>query len=111
MKAHRKLGKQIFISAKHQKNLDELEDLLKNAAALPENDENAVIVTNSRHYEALKCAGEAIARTLDGLHAGISGDFVSQDIRECMHYLGEITGEITTDDILGNVFKHFCIGK
>jgi tRNA modification GTPase len=106
-----KTGKQIFISAKHQKNLNELEGLLKNAAALPENDENAVIVTNSRHYEALKCAGEAIARTLDGLHAGISGDFVSQDIRECMHYLGEITGEITTDDILGNVFKHFCIGK
>jgi tRNA modification GTPase len=47
----------------------------------------------------------------EGLQQGVSGDFVAQDIRECMHYLGEITGEISTDEILGNIFRNFCIGK
>ena len=68
-------------------------------------------MTNARHYAALAKAGEAIARAIDGLQAGISGDFVSQDIRECMHYLGEITGEITPTDVLTTIFRHFCIGK
>lgn len=101
----------IFMSAKHQTGLNQLLSLLTEAAALPENDANEVIVTNARHYEALLKAEEAIKRAIDGLTQGISGDFVSQDIRECMHYLGEITGEITTDDILGEIFSHFCIGK
>ena len=101
----------IFMSAKHQTGLNRLLSLLTEAAALPENDTNEVIVTNARHYEALLKAEEAIKRAIDGLTQGISGDFVSQDIRECMHYLGEITGEITTDDILGEIFSHFCIGK
>jgi tRNA modification GTPase len=78
---------------------------------LPAVDDNAVIVTNARHYEALVRAGEAITRAIQGLHQGLSGDLLSQDIRECMHYLGEITGEITTDELLGNIFSHFCIGK
>ena len=85
--------------------------MLISAASLPEADGNQVIVTNARHYEALIHAREALTRAIDGLHQGISGDFVSQDIRECMHYLGEITGEITTHDILGNIFSRFCIGK
>ena len=80
-------------------------------AALPEIDDNAVIVTNARHYEALTRARDAIERSIQGLTAGLSGDLVSQDIRECMYYLGEITGEITTDDILGEIFSHFCVGK
>ena len=74
-------------------------------------DDEAVIVTNARHYEALTRANEAISRSLQGLENRLSGDLVSQDIRECMHYLGEITGEITTNDILAEIFTHFCIGK
>ncbi len=100
-----------LISAKNGDGIDHLQQLIVEAAALPEVGDGDVIVTNARHYEALTRAGEAITRSIDGLRAGISGDFVSQDIRECMHYLGEITGEITTDDILGEIFSHFCIGK
>ncbi|MGM9804140.1 MAG: tRNA uridine-5-carboxymethylaminomethyl(34) synthesis GTPase MnmE [Muribaculaceae bacterium] len=101
----------IFISAKQQTGLSQLQQLLTQAAALPEADENQVIVTNARHYQALTEAGKALERAIDGLQQGISGDFVSQDIRETMHYLGEITGEITTHEILGNIFSRFCIGK
>ena len=102
---------QVFISARQHTGLDTLQQMLISAASLPEADGNQVIVTNARHYEALIHAREALTRAIDGLHQGISGDFVSQDIRECMHYLGEITGEITTHDILGNIFSRFCIGK
>ena len=70
-----------------------------------------VIVSNVRHYEALRQAHLAVERVISGLSSGLSGEFVSQDIRECLHYLGEITGEITTDEVLGNIFKNFCIGK
>ncbi|MEG1766410.1 MAG: tRNA uridine-5-carboxymethylaminomethyl(34) synthesis GTPase MnmE [Muribaculaceae bacterium] len=101
----------IFISAKQSKNIDELERLLISSAHLPLNDSSEVIVTNARHYAALENARKAITRTIEGLQAGISGDFISQDIRECMHYLGEITGEITTTQILTSIFTRFCIGK
>ena len=101
----------VEISAKKGIGIDALQKCLIDAAHLPENDSNEVIVTNARHYEALTHASEAIRRALQGLHDGISGDFVSQDIRECMHYLGEITGEITPADILGSIFSKFCIGK
>ena len=100
------------ISAREGTGVEQLKQDIIEAAALPQvNDENAVIVTNARHYHALVRASEAIDRTLQGLSTGLSGDLVSQDIRECMHYLGEITGEISTDDILGEIFAHFCIGK
>lgn len=101
----------VTISAKKGIGIDALQKCLINAAHLPENDSNEVIVTNARHYEALTHASEAIRRALNGLNDGISGDFVSQDIRECMHYLGEITGEITPSDILGSIFSKFCVGK
>ncbi|MBQ9584801.1 MAG: tRNA uridine-5-carboxymethylaminomethyl(34) synthesis GTPase MnmE [Muribaculaceae bacterium] len=100
------------ISAREGTGVEQLKQDIIEAAALPQvNDENAVIVTNARHYHALVRASEAIDRTLQGLATGLSGDLVSQDIREGMHYLGEITGEISTDDILGEIFAHFCIGK
>jgi tRNA modification GTPase len=70
-----------------------------------------VIVSNARHYEALRRAQTAIERVVEGLNNNLSGDLLSQDIRECLHYLGEITGEITTDEVLGNIFSKFCIGK
>lgn len=101
----------IYISAKQQANTELLKQHLIEAAALPEVSQNDVIVTNVRHYEALMKAHEAILRVIDGLNLNISGDFLSQDIRECMHYLGEITGQISNDEVLGNIFSRFCIGK
>lgn len=100
-----------LISAKQDIAVDQLEQTLIEAAGIPDNDPGAVVVTNARHYDALRHAGEAIRRAASGLRDGISGDFVSQDIRECMHYLGEITGEITTHEVLGSIFSRFCIGK
>lgn len=100
-----------FISAKCDIDVDRLEQMLLKAAQIPDNDPDAVVVANARHYDALVHARDAIQRAIDGLKAGISGDFAAQDIRECMHYLGEITGEITTDEVLGSIFSRFCIGK
>ena len=101
----------VFISAKGGQNVESLIELLKENAGVGQIESDDVIVTNLRHYEALKKAHEAVLRVINGLETGISGDFLAQDIRECLHYLGEITGEISTDEILGHIFKNFCIGK
>jgi len=101
----------VFIAAKSKQNLDELVEKMKHAVSVGSINTEDVIVTNIRHYEALSLAGEAIGRVIDGLKTGISGDFLAQDIRECLHYFGEITGIVTTDEVLGHIFKHFCIGK
>lgn len=101
----------IAISARNGMNVQALEHKLVEASHIPEIGQNDIIVTNMRHYEALVNALSAIDRVTNGLQNGISGDFVSQDIRECMFYLGEITGDISPDDVLGNIFKNFCIGK
>ncbi len=99
------------ISAKTGENIDQLINELLSFVNLSALNQNEVIVTNARHYEALEKASVALQRALDGLDSGISGDFLAQDIRETLHYLGEITGEITTDEVLGNIFSQFCIGK
>lgn len=104
-------GERIYISARERINTDGLQKALIAAAQLPELKSDDVVVSNVRHYEALEHAHSAICRTIDGLEAGISGDFLSQDIRSCMHYVGEITGEISNDEVLGNIFGKFCIGK
>lgn len=104
-------GERIYISARERINTDKLQKALLKAAQLPKVDPGDVVVNNIRHYEALQHAHTAIVRVIDGLEAGISGDFLSQDIRECMHFLGEITGQISNDEILGNIFGKFCIGK
>lgn len=101
----------IFLSASHVQNIDVLEKQLTDTIQSTQTGENDIIVTNARHYEALLNAHDAILRTLNGLQSGLSGDFLAQDIRECMHYLGEITGQISTDEILGTIFSKFCIGK
>jgi tRNA modification GTPase len=103
--------KRVFIVAREKQNLDELIDLMTNAVNTDVLNQEDVIVSNARHYEILKNAHAAIERVLNGLDTGITGDFLSQDIRECLHYLGEITGEITTHEVLGHIFKNFCIGK
>ena len=109
--SHLPQAQSLQISAKSAIGIDTLQQRICALAALPQNDANEVIVTNARHYAALRSARQAIERAIDGLRNGLSGDFVSQDIRETMHYLGEITGEITPNDILGTIFSHFCIGK
>ncbi len=101
----------LFISAKKRQHTEQLQQLLVRAAAIPEIGEEDVIVTNLRHLEALNHAHEAILRVKEGLESGITPDFLSQDIRECMFHLGEITGQISTDEILGQIFSKFCIGK
>ena len=101
----------LFISAKSRIGLDTLESHLIEAAALPDISQSDVIVTNARHYEALTHALDAIRRVQDGLAMNLSGDFVSQDLRECIHHLSDIVGEVSTDSVLQNIFKHFCIGK
>ena len=102
----------ISISAKNRKGIVELQELLVKAAALPEVTQNDVVVSNIRHYEALTHALEAIHRVHDGLEMNLSGDLVSQDLRECLFHLAEIVGgEITNDEVLGNIFRNFCIGK
>lgn len=102
---------QLFISAKSGKGLSSLENKLVETAHIPEISQNDIIVTNVRHYEALTLALSAIHRVQEGLTYNLSGDFISQDLRECIHHLSDIAGEVTTDSVLENIFKHFCIGK
>lgn len=103
--------KLVFIAAKQKTNLDMLIQEMQHAVSIDSIDEDSVIVTNIRHFEALSRAHESIQRVQNGMDEHISGDFLAQDIRECLLYLGEITGEISTDEILGHIFKNFCIGK
>lgn len=103
--------KSIAISAKRRTNMEELQQILIAAANLPTVTQNDIIVTNIRHYEALTHALEAIQRVQHGLANNLSGDFVSQDIRECIFHLSDIAGQVTNDMVLQNIFQHFCIGK
>ncbi|MTB52302.1 tRNA uridine-5-carboxymethylaminomethyl(34) synthesis GTPase MnmE [Lewinella sp. W8] len=101
------------IVAKSRSNLAYLEETMLAAATGGQGalEEQAVILSNARHYDALRRADEALERVLQGLDTGLSQDFVAMDIRQSLRELGEITGEITTDDLLGNIFSNFCIGK
>src|SRR5690554_2541276 len=101
----------VAISAKHRHNLDQLTSELLKSVDLQAIDNDEIIVTNARHHEALSQALISLQRVKEGLQNGISGDFLAQDIREVLHHIGSITGQISTDEILGNIFKNFCIGK
>ena len=101
----------IPVSAKLGVGIDELESILVSSSVSQPVSDQQVVVTNVRHLEALKPSLEAIKRVHSGLNSKIPGDLLAQDIREVLHYLGEITGEISTDEVLGNIFKNFCIGK
>ncbi|MBL4708749.1 MAG: tRNA uridine-5-carboxymethylaminomethyl(34) synthesis GTPase MnmE [Flavobacteriales bacterium] len=104
--------KVIYLSALQQTQLDQLTDYLKQLASDKLKGSNEVIVSNARHHQALKQAGEALDRVKNGLESNITGDFLAMDIRQALHFLGEITGTIEIDrDILGNIFSQFCIGK
>ena len=96
--------------AKYGIGLDELKQQL--IAAIPTCSDTDVIVTNARHYDALVRAHEHLERVLDGLNNGLSGDLLSEDLRLTLDTLAEITGgQITPNEVLGNIFKHFCVGK
>jgi tRNA modification GTPase len=101
----------IPISAKKGYEIDFLKKALVNRVRNELNSESNVVVSNARHFEALSHASEASERALKGLKEKLPTDLIAQDIREILHYLGEITGEITNDEILGNIFANFCIGK
>ena len=99
------------LSAKRQINLDELTDFLKRSVDSETLNGDRIVVFNSRHHEILLRAREALQRAREGIESGLAGDLLAQDIREVLHCIGLITGEITTDDILGSIFSKFCIGK
>jgi len=101
----------LHVSAKYKNNIQLLINELVNAVQLAKIDNNEIVITNLRHYQALQNAWQAIERVNYGIQTGISTDFLAQDIRQVLHFIGELTGEFTTDEILGNIFKNFCIGK
>jgi tRNA modification GTPase len=101
----------LFISAKEKTGLDDLRKKLSETVEKERLNSDSVIITNIRHYEALLRVSESLERVTRGLEESIPSDFLAIDIRQAIHYLGEITGEITSDEILGNIFKNFCIGK
>ena len=99
----------IMISAKY----GEIEPLKKEMvrAAREMMDTSAVMISNVRHYEAIKRAHEAILRVQNGLQDGLSGELLSLDLQDCLAALGEVTGQITNEEVLSNIFSKFCIGK
>lgn len=101
----------VFMSAQHKENLDGLRERIAGLIDLEKIRSGGSLVTNARHYQSLLRTQEALELVIQGLDNGITGDFLAQDIRLALHHLGEITGEITTDDLLGNIFSKFCIGK
>jgi tRNA modification GTPase len=103
-------GKGVFLSAKFKTNQQDLEAALEKAVGSIKV-ENQTIVTNLRHFEALTKAKEALNRVEEGLVSQIPGDLLAMDIRQTLHHLGEITGNVSNDELLGNIFANFCIGK
>ena len=102
----------ISISAKQGTNIPQLEEAIYQAADIPTLSDTDVIVSNARHYDALVRAHSSVQRVLDGLEKQLSGDLLSEDLRQTLDILSEITGgQITPNEVLGNIFKHFCVGK
>ncbi len=102
----------VQISAKHNQHIDRLEEVIYQASNIPALTDTEVIVSNARHYEALQRAHQSLSRVIDGLRQGLSGDLLSEDLRDVLNILSEITGgQITPNEVLGNIFKNFCVGK
>lgn len=104
-------GGWVHISAKTGINILHLKEKLYEAVLNEDVKTDHTIVSNARHYEALEKAYQALDAVMTGMQTGITSDFIAMDIRRALHHLGEITGEISTDDLLGNIFGRFCIGK
>ncbi len=101
----------IFISASNKTNIPLLKESVLSRFQVKNVKQGDVLVTNLRHYQNLLQTNESLERVLQGMDKSVTGDFLAMDIRQALHYLGEITGEITTDDLLANIFSRFCIGK
>lgn len=103
--------KLITVSAKEKQHIAELKQAIYNSAIHGKLSGDETLVTNIRHLEALQKTEEALIRVLNGIDNPIASDFLALDIKQALHYLGEITGVVTTDDLLDNIFSKFCIGK
>ena len=101
----------IFASAKEAHNIEQIKDQLYTYVKSGLLQNTDTVVTNARHYEALSSANESLLKVLEGLDVNITGDFLAMDIRQALHQLSLITGDISTDDLLDNIFTKFCIGK
>ncbi|MCD7962794.1 MAG: tRNA uridine-5-carboxymethylaminomethyl(34) synthesis GTPase MnmE [Rikenellaceae bacterium] len=101
----------VEISAKYGDNIQELKNIIFETVGLNNISNDTVIVSNSRHYNSLSEAKASIERVVEGLKTNIPPDLLAQDIRACLHYLSEITGNITSEDVLQSIFSNFCIGK
>jgi len=101
----------VFISAKEKSGIEELKETLLEQVNLHHINTSETLVTNIRHVEALKQTENALQRVLDNVDNPVTSDFLAMDIKQALHYLGEITGTVTTDDLLENIFTKFCIGK
>lgn len=103
----------VDISAKYGTNISKLEQLIVEAANIPQLSESDIVITSVRHYSALLHADENLQRVIDSMNLGLSGDLLAEDLRMVIDYLAEITGEerITPQETLQNIFTHFCIGK
>lgn len=101
----------ILISAKKSEHVEELKQKIVSLFEVNDVKSGDVMVTNLRHYQNLIQTNESLTRVLEGMDNGITGDFLAMDIRQALHYLGEITGNISSDDLLANIFSKFCIGK
>ncbi len=101
----------LFISAKDKGNIELLSETLLHHAGADQLNNNQLIVTNTRHYDTLHKALEEIIKVQEGIDQHLSGDLLAIDLRQALYYLGEITGEVSNDDLLGNIFANFCIGK
>lgn len=103
----------VDISAKYGTNITKLEQLIVEAANIPQLSESDIVITSVRHYSALLHADESLQRVIDSMNLGLSGDLLAEDLRMVIDYLAEITGEerITPQETLQNIFTHFCIGK
>lgn len=101
----------ICISAKHKRNIDSLINALLHEVHYGDITQDDAILTNTRHYEALQHAHDAIQLVLQGIDTNLSHDLLSLELRQVLHYIGEITGAINTEEMLGYIFQNFCIGK
>lgn len=101
----------LFISAKEQQGIETLKDELLNQVNLSNINTDDVMITNIRHVEALQKTQQSLEKVLYGIDNPVTSDFLAMDIRQALHHLGEITGTVTTDDLLDNIFSKFCIGK
>ena len=101
----------ILVSALKKEGVEEVKTALYNTVVEEGFNLESTIVTNARHYESLIKTKEDLEKVINGINSGLSGDFVAMDIRQALHHLGTITGEISTDELLGNIFANFCIGK